>query len=283
MGRALTTSFGSTDLLHPLDRSARQQLEVIPLLQPTVKKYLTTAAERKPRQALLSGALRLGPRQLPDIYRRLPPICEAFGIPEPELFLTRGDANARTIGHDRPAIVIYSRLLEDLADDEIEAILAHECGHILAAHILYRQMAQALIRAAAPGGPGRSLLTDVPGLASLQIQDALFNWYRKSELTADRAAVAYLGSAEPMQRALFRVLGVPKWLPGEVNYAAYLEQVAELDQIAEDGRWDRSLAPDPETSSGHPVAAVRIRELTTWAGSDAFRQLARTPHPVHTA
>jgi Zn-dependent protease with chaperone function len=278
MGRALAGSFGISDFLHPLDRSARQQLEVIPLLQPTVRKYLTAAASRKPRQVLLSGALRLGPRQLPDIYRMLPPICAAFGIPEPELYLMRGDANARTVGHDRPAIVIYNRLLEDLADDEVQAMLAHECGHILAAHVLYRQMAQALIRAAPPGGPGRSLLAEVPGLGSAQVQAALFSWYRKSELTADRAAVAYLGGAGPMQRALFRVLGVPKWLPGEVDYAAYLEQVAELDQISEAGRWDRALAPDLENGSGHPVAALRIRELTAWADSDAFRRL--TPHPV---
>jgi Zn-dependent protease with chaperone function len=283
MGRALAASFGIADLVHPLDRSARQQLEVIPLLQPTVKKYMTAAAERKPRQALLSGALRLGPRQLPDIFGMLPPICAAFGIGEPELYLMRGDANARTAGHPRTAIVIYNRLLEDLADDEVEAVLAHECGHIAAGHVLYRQMAQALIRAAAPGGAGRSLLTEVPGLASAQIQAALFNWYRKSELTADRAAVAYLGEAGPMQRALFRVMGVPKWLPGEVSYGAYLEQIAELDQISEAGRWDRSLAPDLENGSGHPLGAIRIRELTTWADSDAFRQLTRSPRPTRTA
>jgi Zn-dependent protease with chaperone function len=281
MGRALVASLGLTDFLHPLDQSARQQLEVIPLLHPTVKKYLTTAVGGPmSRQALLSGALRLGPRQLPEIHRLLPPICAAFGIPEPELYLMRGDANARAVGHDHPAIVIYNRLLEDLAEDEVEAVLAHECGHILAAHVLYRQMAQALIRAAVPGGLGRSLFTEVPGLAAAQIQAALFNWYRRSELTADRAAVAYLGRAEPVQRALFRVMGVPKWMPGEVSYAAFLEQVAELDQITEAGRWDRSLAPDLENGSGHPVAAIRIRELTTWAGSAAFRQLSRVPHPA---
>ena len=281
MGRALPATFDIADCVHPLDRSARQQLEVIPLLQPTVKKYLTAAAERKPRQALLSGALRLGPGQLPDIFRMLPPICAALGIAEPELYLMRGDANARTVGHDRTAIVVYNRLLEDLAGDEVEAVLAHECGHIAAGHALYRQMAQALIRAAAPGGAGRSLLTEVPGLASAQIQAALFHWYRRSELTADRAAVAYLGGAGPMQRALFRMMGVPKWLPEEVSYGAYLEQIAELDEISETGRWDRALAPDLENGSGHPLAAIRIRELTAWAESDAFRELA--PAPARTA
>jgi len=253
---------------------------VIPLLQPTVKKYLLATAGRKPRHALLAGALRLGPRQLPEIYHLLPPICEALGIPEPELYLMRGDANVRTAGHERAAIVIYNRLLEDLARDEVEAVLAHECGHILAAHTLYRQMAQAAMRAGASGGLGRSLFADVPGLASGQIQAALFSWYRKSELTADRAAVAYLGGPEPMQRALGRVLGVPKWLPGEISYGALLEQAAELDLISEAGRWDRSLAPDFENATGHPLGAMRIRELTGWAESPEFRRLARVPHPA---
>jgi hypothetical protein len=134
----------------------------LPLIEKDAYSY--AAADRKPRQALLSGALLLGPRLLPVIYGMLPPICAAFGIPEPELYLMRGDANARTVGHDRTAIIIYNRLLEDLALDEVEAVLAHECGHILAAHALYRQMAQALIRAARcwprclaspPLGPGR--------------------------------------------------------------------------------------------------------------------------------
>ena len=122
--------------------------------------------------------------------------------------------------------------------------------------------------------------TEVPGLASAQIQAALFSWYRKSELTADRAAVAYLGSAEPMRRALFRVMGVPKWLPGEVSYAAFAEQVAELDQISEVGRWDRGLAPDLDNGSGHPTAAIRIRELTDWAESDGFRAASPVAHPA---
>lgn len=278
MGRELTARFGISDVLHPLDQSSRQQLEVIPLLQPTVRKFLTATASRKPRQALLSGALRLGPRQLPDVYGLLPPVCAALGIPEPELYLMRGDANVRSVGHDQPAIVIYNRLLEDLAGDEVQAVLAHECGHILAGHILYRQMAQAAMRT--PPGASRTLLTEVPSLAGTQIQAALFHWYRRSELTADRAAAACLGSAEPMQRAMLRVLGVPKWLPGEVSVDAIAEQAAELDRVSEPGRWDRSFTPDLDNATGHPMPALRIRELSAWADSEDFRQLAGLAHPA---
>jgi Zn-dependent protease with chaperone function len=273
--RVMAAVFTATDFMHPLDMSARQQLERIPLLQTTVEKYLGVVTDRKVRQALLASALRLGPKQLPEIYRLLPPVCEAFGIAEPELYLTRGpEANAMTVGHTRTAIVIYNQLLEDLAEDEIQAVLAHECGHILAEHILYRQMAQAMLRAGATvGGLGTPLFGTITKLATSQIQTALIDWYRKSELTADRAAVAFLRNPEPMQRALFHIIGVPKWLPGEISYSAFLEQAAEFDRVTESSKWDRHLARSLESGSTHPIPAVRIRELTVWAESSAFQQL----------
>ncbi len=275
--------FDVADFLHPQDLSARQQLERIPLLQPTMKKYLSAVTDRTFRQILLSSALRLGPRQLPDIYGMLPPICEAFGIVEPELYITRGQPNARAVGHSRTAILIYNQLLEDLAEDEINAVLAHECGHIVAEHILYRQMAHEMVMggASAEGFGSPTFKVDAESPTS-QIQTALFNWYRKSELTADRAAVAYLGTAEPMQRALFHIIGLPKWVPVDISHVAFFEQAAELDQITESSRWDRFLARDLQSGLTHPITATRMRELESWAQSDRFRQLlgiAGVDHP----
>jgi Zn-dependent protease with chaperone function len=267
-------AFDATDFLHPMDLTARQQLERVPLLDKGVKAYLDMFTDRRVRQGLLASALRLGPHQLPEIYRLLPPICDAFGIPEPELFLARGDANAFTVGHGRPAIVIQSGLLDDLADDEVEAVLAHECGHILAEHILYRQMAQVIVRlggTAASMGP--TMLRAVTALGTNQIQTALFNWYRKSELTADRAAVAYMGTPEPLQRALFHIVGVPKWLPGELSVEAFLQQAEELEDITEASRWERFLARGLDSTSTHPMPTLRMRELSRWAESDQFRQV----------
>jgi Zn-dependent protease with chaperone function len=280
----MTAVFNATDFLHPLDMSARQQLERIPLLQPAVKKYLSVVTDRKFRQALLSSALRLGPRQLSEIYRMLPPICDAFGIEEPELYLMRGEANAMTVGHSRTSIVIYNQLLEDLAEDEIEAVIAHECGHILAGHVLYRQMAIAMIRAGEQAAAfGTPLVKFATGLASTQIQTALLDWYRKSELTADRAAVAYLRNPEPMQRALFHIIGVPKWMPGNISYTAFAEQAEEFDSLSGSSRWDRYLARDLESGSTHPIPAVRVRDLTAWAQSDTYKQLLGIAEAGHLA
>jgi len=177
-----------------------------------------------------------------------------------------------TVGHARTAILIYSGLLEDLAEDEIQAVLAHECGHIMAEHTLYRQMAVAMISAGeAVASMGSVLLGQTAGAA---IQAALMNWYRKSEFTADRAAVAFFHGAEPMQRALFHLIGVPKWMPGEVNHSAFIEQAEEFDKRTE-AKWDRFLARSLDSGSTHPMPALRMRELTVWAESHAFRQVLR--------
>jgi Zn-dependent protease with chaperone function len=265
--------FDISDILHPLDLAARQHLEAIPLVQTAVKTYLNVKIEKQVRQNLLCSAVRLGPHQVPEIYRMLPPICEAFGIEEPELYLTRGPANAFSVGHTHVAIVINNELLEDLAEDEIQAVLAHECGHVVAQHILYRQMAETLVRTGESAALfGSALLKSAAGLASKQIRSALLNWHRKSELTADRAAVAYFRSPDPMQRALFHMMGVPKWMPMSISQAMFIEQADEFDKVTE-SRWERHLANSLEVGSTHPMPVIRMRELTVWAKSPAFEQL----------
>jgi Zn-dependent protease with chaperone function len=274
--------FTVDDFLHPLDLSARGGLEGIPLLRPATEKYLKMVHDRRYRQYLLCSAIRLGPEQLPDIYRMLPPICDAFGIEEPELYLTSGEANAYTVGHTHPAIVISNLLLEALAEDEIQAVLAHECGHILARHTLYRQMAQTMLLFGQAGASAVGIGSAVAGVATSQIRNALMNWYRKSELTADRAAVAYLRSAGPMQRALFHLMGAPKWMPVEISFTAFEQQATEFDELSE-SRWDRFLARGMENAFTHPAPVLRMKELTEWVETSAFRDLLGIGETGHLA
>lgn len=49
--------------------------------------------------------------------------------------------NAGTYGDTRIFISVTSGLVEMMNDDELDAVLAHECGHILCRHTLYRTIA----------------------------------------------------------------------------------------------------------------------------------------------
>ncbi len=97
----------------------------------------------------MASRIRLSERQLPEIYMHLPPICEKLGIPEPELYLEmHPEPNAWTYGDTRVYITLTSGLIEYMTDEELDAVIAHECGHILCHHVLYGTMANILTNTA---------------------------------------------------------------------------------------------------------------------------------------
>ena len=268
------TVFSASDVVHPFDESAKRQLDSMTGLQATVQAFMRVYSEREAHNFHLSECLRLGPNQLPEIYRLLPPICDAFGIAEPELYLAMGDVNAYTFGHTRTSIIIFSGLLDHLAPDEVEAVIAHECGHILLQHVLYHSMAQFLDAARELGAvapiPG---LSTVLTLASVPVQSALTTWSHKSELSADRAAAAYLGDADAITRVMFRFAGVKVDSPYAHSVQAFADQALEWEALRE-SRWNRVLQWMLSKQSTHPMLAVRVREIQAWTATPGFARLA---------
>jgi Zn-dependent protease with chaperone function len=264
--------------LHPLDLTARRQLEAVPLLQRATQAYLGRITERAQRQELFSEAVRLGPRQFPEYYRLLPPLCHALGMPEPALFLWERDgANAMSYGQTQPVIMLGLELVKVLEPAELQSVLAHECGHILARHTLYRQMARAIV-----GVSGGGFLSGMPGkvaeVASIPLQRALMNWYRKSEFTADRIASVVTGNLEAGQTTMAKLM-LPG-APGPLNLAELAMQADEYDATAESSLLDRFLTRRIEGPRTHPDDPARIREMFRWGSSPAFtqqRQLLLTP------
>lgn len=270
----MAVSLNLRDLMHPLDRSARTALEAVPLLQTVLNAYAKVYSDRAWRHWLLSNAVRLGPRQLPEYYRMLPPICDALGIEVPEMYLMAGEPNAEAVGVEKPMIVLYSRLLECLEEDEIRAVIAHECGHIAFNHVLFHQVAHVVSR----GGLG--LMGNIPGLkqlgglAEVAIEETLLNWQRKSELSADRAAAVCTGGPEPMKRAIFHMVGVPKWMPGDIDYEEFEAQTREFDAFKSNSFWNKLIDVQVgDSSPTHPMPITRVKYLQDWARSDAFRIL----------
>jgi Zn-dependent protease with chaperone function len=134
-------------LIHPEDKAALDQLESIPLFPQCVKAFLNIGPERLIRGRNMSQKVLLGPRQLPEIYRYLPPAVDALQIEEPEFYLEMSPMpNAYTMGDTTISITVTSGLLEMMEEDEIQAVIAHECGHIACRHTLYHMMASMLVQ-----------------------------------------------------------------------------------------------------------------------------------------
>ncbi len=138
------------EFIHPEDEAARQQLEAVPGFQNATKWFMDLGIETYCHGLFMGEKIRLSPTQLPELYNHLPPICRKFGITEPEFYLEMNPGpNAYTLGDKRTFLVVTSGLLSHVKnDDELVAVLAHECGHILCRHVFYRTMASLASRPA---------------------------------------------------------------------------------------------------------------------------------------
>lgn len=120
-----------SDFIHPEDAAALRQLENIPGFPTLVKKFYALGYEKLMYGSNMASYIRLSENQLPNLYQHLPPICKTLSIDEPEFYLEMNPMpNAYTFGDSKIFITITSGLVEMLSDNELDAVIAHECGHI---------------------------------------------------------------------------------------------------------------------------------------------------------
>lgn len=167
-------------------------------------------------------------------------------------------------GDTKIYITMTSGLVELLDDEELDAVLAHECGHILCRHVLYHSLAEYVLK----GIDSMGLL----GKLALPFQLALFYWYRKSELSCDRAA-AIVTSPEVVASAMARLSGGPKEITSKINLNEWMRQADIYDQIYNDGAWNKTLQIYVTMARSHPFSAVRVREIMKWGATDQYRRI----------
>ncbi len=253
------------DFIHPEDAAAQEQLEAVPGCKLLVRKFLSVGAEQLQYGMNMASSIRLSETQLPEIYRNLPPICEKLGIAEPELYLTMNPVpNAWTFGDTRIAITLTSGLVESITLEELDAVIAHECGHILLHHTLYLSIAWFLA-----GGIG---FVDALGPLSEPIKLALYHWQRKAELSADRVS-CLIASPEITARTIARLAGGPADITNKLNLEEWAQQAERYEEIRTDDKWNKALQILATAWLTHPFPAVRVREMLKWSGSDQYKQL----------
>lgn len=255
----------ASDFIHPEDAAALRQLESIPGFPALVKKILSLGFEELQYGLNMATAIRLSPTQLPNLYNHLPPICKKLGIQEPELYLQMNPMpNAFTFGDTRIFITITSGLVEMMEGEELDAVIAHECGHIVCHHVLYHSIAQIIFSGAASLG--------ILGHLAMPIQLALLYWSRKSELSCDRCG-SVITSPEVITRVMARLSGGPRSITQEVNFEEWARQADKYDEIKNENLWNKSLQLYAIAKQDHPFAAVRVREILKWGQSPQYRNL----------
>lgn len=254
-----------SEFIHPEDAAALRQMENIPGFPALVKKILALGYEQLQYGMNMASNIRLSKSQLPDLYKHLPPICQKLGIEEPEFYLQMNPIpNAFTFGDSKIYITVTSGLVEMMDDEELDAVLAHECGHILCHHVLYNSVAKLLLSGASYLG--------ILGSLSVPIQIAMFYWSRKSELSCDRCG-SIITSPEVVARVMARLAGGPKNITKGINMQEWARQADQYDEIRTGKLWDKTLQLYVTMGLDHPLNAVRVREILKWGESVQYKSL----------
>ncbi len=250
---------------HPADRAATAALARIPGLDAVVGKLAELGYERALRQELVAGSLQIGPTQLGDAWAdHVAAYARLDLAPIPNLFLTPMPlANAMAVGAGTPFVVVASRAVEQLDREELRTVLAHEAGHVLGEHIMYRTALEILLRLGASGPLGL-----VGGLPLLGVRLALLEWYRAAELSADRAAT--LVNRDPLvtcRTLMVLAGGVPS---AGLDLGAFVEQGRTYREAE---GFDRLTRLRTELSLTHHHPVKRVHELMAWVQSGEYDRI----------
>lgn len=249
---------GSRTWEHPADRAALNALRALPGFDEVVRKVLGALGERGIRHLFLANAVRVGPRQRPALDALYTEVLATFDVRErPELYVTQTPfANAAAVGFDRPFLVVNSGTLALLDREEQRFVLAHEVGHVLSGHTTYTTLALLLLQVGLAGLPF------LAGIALMPLQLALLEWYRKAELSADRAGLLGTQDLRPAAGTLLKFAGGGAGTD-TIDVDAFLEQATEYE--AAGTAWDGVLKALNTAFRDHPFATVRAAELQRWA------------------
>jgi Zn-dependent protease with chaperone function len=266
---------------HPADRAALNTLRAIPGFDEVVRKVAGFFGERGIRHLFSGNAVRVGPRQRPKLNALYEEVLETMDWPvRPDLYVTQTSAvNAGAVGFERPFIVINSGTLGLLEREEQRTILGHELGHIMSGHATYRTIALLLLWL------GTNNLPFLAGMAILPIQLALFEWFRKSELSSDRAGL--LSGQDPLvaMNTFFKMAG---GTPGrkdeagsdEADMISLDEYLVQAEEYETGGNAVDTVFKYINTAfQTHPFHTVRVAELHRWVRSGDYHRIVGGEYP----
>lgn len=257
---------------HPADRGALVALRRLSGFDVVLRRVSGLFSERRLRLIFLASAVKAGETQFKDLHHYVRDAAYVLDLPEvPELYVLQdAQPGLMAVGSDRPFVVMTSGMFDLLDPAERRFVIGHEVGHILSGHATYRTMLLALTRLAT-----RVAWVPMGYLGLRAIVTALEEWYRKSELSCDRAGL--LASQDPAaaKRALMKLAGGSRL--AEMNPDAFREQALSYD--ADGDARDGVLKLLSLMGRTHPFAIVRFAELDRWITDGHYQQILDGDYP----
>ncbi|XP_047334652.1 protease HtpX homolog [Impatiens glandulifera] len=256
------------DFRHPLDKQNTLILRSIPGLNELGRALLGTVAEQVMLLENIGTSVLVSKNQLPELHELMNEAAEILNIEAPDLYVRQSPVpNAYTlaIGGKKPFVVVHTSLVELMTRKELQAVLAHELGHLKCDHGVWLTFANILTL-------GANTLPGVGGLIAQNLEEQLFRWIRAAELTCDRAALLVAQDPNVVISILMKLAGGCPSMADQLNVEAFLEQARSYDKASSSPiGWYIRNAQTRQLS--HPLPVLRAREIDEWSRSGEFRNL----------
>ncbi|KKD37411.1 M48 family metallopeptidase [Limnoraphis robusta] len=270
------TGISSEAFRHPLDKQAEIALRSVPGFDLIASKFVEFVYERPQYVYLMGNSIQVGPRQYASIYHLFRECVRDLDVlNEPVLFVAQNpQVNSYALGQERPYIVLNTGLLDLVDQAQLRAVLAHELGHIKCGHPILNQMAIWAMGVASTIG---EMTMGLGNLVSSGLIYAFYEWRRKAELSADRAALLVTDDLKCVTQSMMTMAGVSGKYASECSLDEFMRQSEQYQNLDSDGLNQVYKFLLYNGGQGgmltHPFPVERLQYLRDWANSEDYRQI----------
>ncbi len=253
---------------HPLDLAATQSLKQLPGMDLLVRNFLGPIAEEFFYLNNISASILVGKTQLPHLHQLLLEACTTLDLEPPQMYVQQNpQPNAYTFAMrgKQPFLVLHTSLIDLLTPEEVQAVIAHELGHLKCEHGVYITLANLFVLAA-------GLLPDWGTTIAQQLREQMLAWVRCAEFSCDRAALLATQNPKTVASVLMKLAGGSPTLAPLLNIDAFLEQARAYESIS-NTEMGQMLKIMHTASLSHPVPVLRAKEIDRWATSQDYQNL----------
>ena len=266
------TGISSRAWEHPADRGALTALRELRGFDDILKAINGLWSERAWRLEFLGSAIKVSERQYPRLHQGFASAAATLDVPElPELYVSPDRRlNGMCIGMSKPFIVVNHGAVELLDDEEMRVLFGHELGHLMSGHAVYRTMIIILTRWVT-----NLAWLPIGSLALRAILIALMEWWRKAELSADRAGLLATQDPSASLRLLMKLAGGGDL--SQIDTTAFLEQAAEYDRSGD--LRDSIIKLRRILGATHPLPVSRAAQMRRWIDSGEYGRIIGGEYP----
>jgi Zn-dependent protease with chaperone function len=253
---------------HPLDLEATNALKQLPGLDLIVRNLLGPLAEQFFYLNNIAASVLVGKNQLPHLHKLLIDACETLDLEPPQLYVQQHPVpNAYTFAMrgKQPFIVLHTSLIELLTPEEIQAVIAHELGHLKCEHGVYLTPLNIIVLAA-------GLLPGWGTVVAQSLQAQMLLWLRCAEFSCDRAALLATQNPRVVMSVLMKLAGGSPTLAPQLNLDAFIDQARAYEAVSKT-ELGEMLKSAQTAQLTHPVPVIRAQEIDRWASSQSYQSL----------